>query len=453
MVRRIGIVFFVVFVLAAAFGGIVLREGSGPGPDVVIHILSPHWEGIRHEFDRGFAEYYREKTGDEAAIEWIDQGGTSDIVRYIKNEFERSPGGIEADLFFGGGVESYIDFAGKGLLEPYRLPAKLIRGLPRSLAGIPVYDKEHRWYGTCFSGFGIVYNTEVSRRMKFPPVSEWEDLANPRLKGWVASGDSRSSGSVHMMYEIILQAYGFEKGYGVICRMAGNVRAFNQGGSSVPRDVGLAEVYCGPSIDFYAWEQVATHGHENVGYAMPKGLTVIGADPVAILKGAPQLSAAKHFVDFVMSESGQKLWYLKKGAEGGPRKFSLNRMPVRRSLYTADAETGVRYSPYDWEGGFTYDAAKASRRWVIINDLFKASIYDVHPELKAAWSALDAATLPPDALREFERSPASEEELELLARGGYDSKRRNESMALWTVAAREKFRKVIEACEQSPGGN
>lgn len=297
--------------------------------------------------------------------------------------------------------------------------------------------------------------------MKLPAISVWEDLANPNLRGWVVSGDPRSSGSVHMMYEIILQAYGFERGYGVLCRMAGNVKAFNEGGSSVPRDVGLAEVYCGPCIDFYAWEQVVVHGERNIGYAIPalrkgghqKGLSVIGADPVAILKGAPQRAVAEAFIDFVLSDAGQKLWYFKPGVEGGPRRFGLNRMPVRRSLYRESDKSGVRYNPFEWSGGFEYDAPKASRRWDVVNDLFKASIYNVHGDLKAAWVALHEAAMPPEAVRLYERSPAGEEEIEDLARGAAwrDQAIRNETIALWRDKAREKFRRVVEMCEAGGG--
>jgi len=456
MARRITVGIFALVVLAIVFGLIFLREEAPPEPDLKLLVLSPHWLGIKEEFSRGFREYYRKRTSLVAEIEWLDQGGTSSIRRYIENKFSASPEGIGVDLFFGGGIAPHLRLAEKGHFEAYRPPRHVLNDIPKDLAGIPVYDEKYRWFGACFSGFGIVYNKAVGDRMKLPAISTWADLADPNLRGWVASGDPRSSGSVHMMYEIMLQAYGFEKGYGVICRMSGNVKAFNEGGSSVPRDVGLAESYCGPSIDFYAWEQVVRHGPENIGYAVPaalengktRGLTVIGADPVAILKGAPHRSAAEKFVDFVLSDEGQKLWYFKPGEDGGPKRFGLNRMPVRRSMYQHSNRSGVKYNPFEWEGGFRYDAKKASRRWVIVNDLFKASIYDVHEELRDAWIALHNAMMPPEAVELFERSPASEAELEGLAKGNLwgEQKIRNDTMRRWTERAREKFGQVVERC-------
>jgi hypothetical protein len=54
-------------------------------------LISPHWEGIRYEFERGFKERYQRDTGRAVELDWMDVGGTSQTLRYIESEFKNKP--------------------------------------------------------------------------------------------------------------------------------------------------------------------------------------------------------------------------------------------------------------------------------------------------------------------------------------------------------------------------
>jgi hypothetical protein len=41
---------------------------------------------------------------------------------------------------------------------------------------------------------------------------------------------------------------------------------------------------------------------------------------------------AREFIEFVVSEKGQKLWNWKPGALGGPQRYALRRLPLLPSL-------------------------------------------------------------------------------------------------------------------------
>src|SRR5262245_54868074 len=47
-------------------------------------LLSTHWEGIRYEFERAFKAQYQAETGREAVLEWMDVGGTSEALHFIR---------------------------------------------------------------------------------------------------------------------------------------------------------------------------------------------------------------------------------------------------------------------------------------------------------------------------------------------------------------------------------
>ncbi|HTJ77545.1 MAG TPA: extracellular solute-binding protein [Rariglobus sp.] len=218
-------------------------------------IITPHNEAIRQEFARGFASWYRERTGRTVSIDWRLIGGTSEITRYINGEYVASfqnywvntlhkkwsndvlnafangrlasDASVEArearaaflasnvgsglDLFFGGGSYDFSSQAQAGRivdsgilkLHPDWFTDEVI---PGTFAGEEYWDKEGRWVGTVLSSFGIISNRDSLRRLGFTSVpSEWKDLADPRFFGEVALADPTKSGSINKAFENVVQ--------------------------------------------------------------------------------------------------------------------------------------------------------------------------------------------------------------------------------------------------------
>jgi len=412
--------------------GICLLGGCGQGGikgGEKLTIISPHYEGIRKEYAAAFNRQ-REKNGKtKVMFEWIDQGGTSDDLRFVKSEFARTPAGINIDIFWGGGVDPYRELKENNLLEKYTPPRLILRSLGRSVGGVPVYDTEGFWYGSALSGFGIMFNKAVLQEHHLPIPKTWSDLASPAYFDWVTATDPRHSGSAHMMFEIVLQAYGWDEGFDLLGKIARNSRAFTESASQVPKDVAQGEAAAAPVIDFYAWSESENVG-EKVGFVYPQGHTVINPDGIAILKGAPHRQLAEEFVDFVLSEAGQKLLMLPAGAEGGPTEFTLKRMSVLPSLYDSLAGVSIiGVNPFKWKSGFVYDPEKGSARWDIVNDLIGALMIDTHAELRQT-RLVDHLVVP----------PVSEEEALRLASGKWkDATFRNKTLSVWTNTARKRY--------------
>ena len=392
-------------------GGTARQSGGSAAQQLII--ISPHNEYIRYEFGHAFERWYEERTGTAVTVDWRDLGGTSDDVKFIRSSFAKvgEQAGIGADIFFGGGIPPYVRLAEEGLFTPYRLPEELLARIPETFPGGRVYDQQFRYYGTVFSGFGIMYNREVLRRLGLAEPRGWEDLAQPGAFTWVGMGDPRSSGSALMVFQIILQAFGWERGWDIITRMGGNVRYFTRSSSAIPKDIALGEIAYGGAIDFYATTAIERAGGDRLGFVLPQGKTVMNPDPIAILRGPPHPELARAFVRFVMGEEGQRLWFLPAGSPGGPERYRLRRLPVLPEVYPRYARlVGDLRSPYDWKTDFVYDGAQASRLRSVLEDLLGAFIIDTQYELVPAWKALIEAGLPPEALRELTRIPIGEEE-------------------------------------------
>ena len=409
-------------------------------------LLSPHWKGIEDEFERAFKAHHLRETGRTIEFEWLDVGGTSEVLRFIRSEFNNKPGGIGIDVFFGGGLEPYLALKKEKLLRPYALPQELLKNIPPRLGGVPLYDPDYTWYGATLAGFGIVYNKVVLQLAKLPIITTWEGLASPAAFGWVGSSDPRKSGSVHAVYEIILQVYGWEKGWRIITGLGASVRNFTNSASQVPKDVAIGEVAYGLAIDFYAWAQVDEAGADKIGFVMPDNLTVISPDGIAILKGAPSPSVAEAFVRFVMSPAGQKLWLWVKGTADGPQKFQLNRFSVLPSLYGLSPQhTAVKLNPFSWRSDFAFDERLASARYAIVNDLVGTMVIDPKDLLTQAWSTALAAGLTEEEWRRLGAMPLSETEaLDLATNKWTDPAFRNQKLNEWSQFAREKYRKNIK---------
>jgi ABC-type Fe3+ transport system substrate-binding protein len=329
-------------------------------------------------------------------LAWQDiGGGTSQIARYVSARFESQPTGIGIDVLFGGGTDIFLRFASQGLLQKLDLPASLFeQRIPSELNGIPLYDRAGGWYGPMLSSFGILYNREVLRRIRQEPPSHWADLGRAGLYGWVSAGDPRMTGSVHMVYEIILQSQGWEEGFRLLLRLGANTHTFIRDSGTLTRTVANGEVAAAGNLDANALTAVA-RDPEVMGYQLPAAETIINPDAMAVLRGAPHLELARAFVEFTLSDAGQLLFLLRPGQPGGPRRYALCRLSVVKDLYAQyppEVRSVGAADPFQAGRTIRYDSKLGNNRWDALNDLLGAVILDAHADLSAAWKAVMAVT-------------------------------------------------------------
>ena len=411
-------------------------------------IISPHPEGIETEFGNNFEKWYKEQTGRTVKTDWRDVGGSSSNYRFIESEFKRVPDGINVDIFFGGGTDNYLRLSNNGWLHAYKLPEAQLGQMTQSFQGISLYDAEHQWYGAALSSFGIMHNEELRAMLSLPKVSAWQDLGDVALLGKIGAADLRESGSAHMVYEIILQTLGWDEGFALLTKIGGNVRGFSAGANAIPTDVVAGQVIYGLAIDFYAYGQIAVVGADKIKYVVPSDGAVVNADPIAILKGAPNLPVAEKFLEFVLSEDAQKLWMLRDTDPEGPKwKGGLNRASVLPALYEKLGERSTVPNPFTMEGTpFQYNSDKGSKRWDLVNELFGVLIINSHKDLVNAWKAIRKCKDPAKrdaAIAVLTKMPITEEEAMELAIGAWkDPTVRNEKIKEWGQFAKEKFKEA-----------
>ena len=138
---------------------------------------------------------------------------------------------------------------------------------------------------------------------------------------------------------------GWQEGLFLVQAIGANARYFTDSASKVPIDVSVGDAAVGMLIDFYGRAQSEVvrgpNGELHMNYVTPVGGSSVSCDPISLLRGAgePTESAATpeentrrrvavRFIEYVISEEGQKLWCYKVGTPWGP---AHRRRPGRRS--------------------------------------------------------------------------------------------------------------------------
>ncbi len=421
-------------------------------PENQIIVISPNWDGIQDETGRAFAEWHLKKYGTPAVVHWRQtSGGASQIVRYLKSEYEgASSSGI--DVLYGGGVDPFRDFKKSGLLTPYNPPPEILAQIPAQLNGMELYDPDHEWFGSALSGFGIITNERAREAVGLPEVQTWENLTDPKLFNWIASTDPRASGSALAIYEIVLQAYGWEKGWATLMEMSGNTRNFLSSAASAAVEVGVGDAAYGVSIDLYGQAQASFYGPENVRFVLPQGQTAITPDSIAILKNPPHPEMAQRFLEFVLGREGQLLWMMPRGSPGGAKRYVINRMSVWPSLYTELAGiTPITTDPFTMHSSFVYNNKLGTERRSILSAMIGAWMIDTHDPMARAWAALNspaAQKLSPERrqalLAEFTAVPFSEQESLRLADTDFkDPIKRTALVNQWQNEALQRYKRLL----------
>jgi len=182
------------------------------------------------------------------------------------------------------------------------------------------------WVGAAISSFGFTTNIQYLEEENLPEPSMWVDLANETYAVTlptpsVGTADATKSTSNTRMFEIILQAQGWQGGWKLLTLKGANSRIYDRS-ESVRDGVIIGEIAVGTTIDFYGY----TAQLENPGickYILPKDGTIVNADPIALLTTSPNAEAAQSFIAWVLSPEGQKPWLSPK----------INRLPINPKVF------------------------------------------------------------------------------------------------------------------------
>lgn len=259
----------------------------------------------------------------------IFRSGTSDLLTKLAAEF--AAGAPQPDVLLIADAVS---------MELLKKDGRLLAYAEADVEGLAQdsYDAGRTYFGSKLITTGIAYNTAAAER----PES-WADLATPAYKdGLVMPSPLYSGAAAYMMSGMALDpALGWEFYTGLKDNGAIAVR----GNGAVLKAVAGGEKPYGVLVDFMALNARAQGSP--IEFVFPaEGVTAV-TEPVAILSTAKNPDDGRRFVDFILSDDGQKLardmGYLPARASAGrpdwlPEGVEIKLMPVDIEAVTGRIE-------------------------------------------------------------------------------------------------------------------
>ncbi|PRD44045.1 Fe(3+) ABC transporter substrate-binding protein [Phyllobacterium phragmitis] len=219
----------------------------------------------------------------------VYRSGTSDILSKLAAEF--AAGAPQPDVLLIADAVSM-----EGLKKDKRLRAYE----KANVDGFPAdsYDSEKTYFGSKLITTGIAYNSAAAEKPK-----HWADLAKPAYKGQIVMPSPLYSGAA--AYLLSGFALNPELGWNYFDKLKENELVSVRGNGAVLKSVASGEKPYGILVDFMALNAKAKGSPVEFVFP-PEGVPAV-TEPVAIMATAKNAAGAEKFVDFILSDDGQKL--------------------------------------------------------------------------------------------------------------------------------------------------
>lgn len=202
---------------------------------------------------------------------------------------ERQAGKILADVLWTSEVPDFYNLKKEGMLEKYE-PSNL-----KELIN-PFTDYDGSFTAARLGTLGIVYNTGIIKTLP----ATWDAVFAKEYNGAFGIANPALSGTAYMSIALLVKHFGWE----FIEKIAANKGKIGKGSGQVVDDTASGELVACIGVDYITLDKVKKGA--KLGYAFAPEVLVVPS-PVAIIKNTPNLSAAKKFVDFLLSKEAQEI--------------------------------------------------------------------------------------------------------------------------------------------------
>lgn len=266
--------------LATAFA-VVPASAQAPKGKLVLYTSQPERDAT--QTTAAFKQAY---PGIEVEV---FRSGTTEVMGKLAAEF--AAGQPKADVLLIADAASMEALKKDGRLLPY--PAAKVAGLQ---AGS--FDADRTYFGSKLITTGIAVNTGAKSRPK-----SWADLAKPENKGQIAMPSPLYSGAAAIMLGTMTARD--DLGWAFFEKLKAADAVAVRGNGAVLTAVASGEKPYGVLVDFMAFNAKAKGSP--IDFIFPTEGVPAVTEPVAMLKTTQNPDAARAFLDFILSDEGQKL--------------------------------------------------------------------------------------------------------------------------------------------------
>ena len=361
---------------AAALAPRVATAAPAAAIEDELILITPVAKTLTDPMLADFAKYAKERWNVTVKTSSLAAGTPVAYGRIV--EWKGRP---DADIFWGGESALFEKLATQGLLQKVEIDKALWDSIPATIGKpkpIPLKDRDGFWVGTALEPYGLVYHPVRIKRLGIAEPKDWEDLLNPKLKGEVVQCAPTSSSSSNATYEVMLSMHGEDKGWDWLKKLAANTGHFTARSRDVPTVVAKGEFAAGFAVPSYMAFEEKLAGFD-IKYVAPKNAFVT-PEPMAILAGARNPKAARAFIEFLLTERGQRV-FMERGLFPVTPKYKVQGAPGSTAEMAVEFTGGVR-SYFDGEVANVYDEAVAAKRSEALKTRFRSDIEAKWNELK-----------------------------------------------------------------------
>ena len=241
---------------------------------------------------------------------------------------ERKTGTYTADTVSVGEFETY-HLQKMGFTAPYKSPFA---------SAYPAGFKDPAGYWTDLYDNLIVtaYNTTRVKREELPKA--YEDLLHPRWKGRMVLDQNEDRWFANMLYLM-----GEKKGMEFMQALAKQNVAIRGGRGMVTQLLGAGEYDLQIVAYWYRPYLMKKQGAPVDWIALDPA--IVATHPISVVNRAPHPSAAKLFIDFVLSEEGQRI-FIQKGRESARVGLKPEGYPNHLKVFPSRMQLAEKLADY-----------------------------------------------------------------------------------------------------------
>lgn len=279
-----------------------------------------------------------------------------------------------ADVYWSASPRTFARLKAENALRKLDID---ISQLPEKIGQTQLRDSGGYYIATEMAAYGFALNTTALNKLGVAAPKDWRDLTDPRFAGQIALPDPSKVGYAPVLIDILLQGYGWEKGWALWSEISGQSALMGHGANFVGDDVGAGKFAVGLSIDFFVVSAIANGAPLSFSYPNRSG---INPGHIAITANAPNSEGAKAFAEFVLSQQGQLIL----------THADIRKLPVLPSIYEKLEPTYYKPFAAAARGELDYDNDKGRNRLGIVTSLFNQQLGYRHDEQVALWQQVKA---------------------------------------------------------------
>ena len=221
----------------------------------------------------------------------VFRSGSGEVIAKI--QAEKEAGEIQADLIWFADIDFFAKLAEEGLMMEYRP------------VGSDAVDAMYHYNGDRYQEVRVIFNVIAynTAAITTPPTS-WKDLLKPEYAGKVGMPSALYSGAAFNQVGTLLNMPEF--GIQYYEDLNANKVVVERGNGAVQTKIASGEFVIGQLVDFMARD--VKNAGSPVDHIWPVEGALLVPTPIGIISTTKNPGGAKAFMDYMYTESAQKLF-------------------------------------------------------------------------------------------------------------------------------------------------